>query len=135
MGYRSDVYIAVAFANEEDMKEVMAVYAMNENVQKFNLLERWTIKADNILYFEETGTKWYDNYEDVQGVEHMLSVADDFHSEREMPLAYRTIRIGEETNDIERREEHGYDASGVAQPLMEMLWDRMSIIREVEITL
>ena len=131
MGYRSDVYIAVAFANEKDMKEVIAVYAMNENVQKHNLLARWDIKADNILYFEETNTKWYDGYEEVKGIEHMLSLADDFHSEREMPLAYRAIRIGEETADIEERYEHGGDDG----TLIEMLWDRMNIIRQVEITL
>lgn len=87
MGYRSDVYIAVAFANEKDMKEVMAVYAMNEHVQKHNLVEQWVIKADNILYFAETSTKWYDSYEDVQGIKHMLSLVDAFvHSDRELPI-------------------------------------------------
>lgn len=131
MGYRSDVYIAVAFANEKDMKEVIAVYAMNENVQKHNLLEQWDIKDDNILYFEETSTKWHDMYESVEGIQYMLALADDFHSEREMPLAYRAIRIGEELDDIEEQYEHGGDDGG----LIEMLWDRMNIIRQVEITL
>ncbi len=131
MGYRSDVYIAVAFDNEKDMKEVIAVYAMNEHVQKHNLLEQWEIKDDNILYFEETSTKWYDKYEAVEGIQYMLALADDFHSERDMPLAYRAIRIGEELDDIEEQYEHGGGDGG----LIEMLWDRMNIIRQVEITL
>jgi hypothetical protein len=132
MGYRSDVYIAVAFANEEDMKEVMAVYAMNPHVQKLNLLERWDIRDGNILYFEEKCTKWYDGYEEVQGIEHMLSLVDDFfYSEREIPLAYRAIRIGEDADDIEQREQHG-DGDG---SLIAMLWDNMCISIQVEITL
>ena len=132
MGYRSDVYIAVAFANEKDMKEVMAVYAMNPHVQKHNLLDHWDIRDGNILYFEEKHTKWYDAYEDVQGIEHMLSLVDDFfHSEREMPLAYRAIRIGEEPDDIEQREQHG-DGDG---SLIEKLFDGMSVTRHVEILL
>lgn len=134
MGYRSDVYIAVAFANEKDMKEVMAVYAIDPRVQKLDLLKEWEVKEDNILYYHSDYVKWYDSYEEVQGIEHMLSLVDDFfHSEREMPLAYRAIRIGEETDDIEQREQHG-DGDGDVT-LIEKLFDGMSVTRHVEILL
>ena len=131
MGYRSDVYIAVAFANADDLKEVVAVYTIDPRVQKHNLLQEWDVREDNILYFKETSIKWYDTYEDVQGVEHMLHLADKFHEERDMPVAYRFIRIGENDNDTETREEHGGDGG----ELMEMLWDRMQVVRTVEVTL
>ena len=131
MGYRSDVYIAVAFASEEDMKEVLAVYTIDPHVQKHNLLERWEVKEDNILYFEEASTKWYDSYEEVQGIEHMLHLADNFHEERDMPIAYRFVRIGEEDADVEDRYEHGGDNGS----LIDKLFDGMTLIRQVEISL
>jgi len=131
MGYRSDVYIAVAFANADDLKEVVAVYTIDPRVQKHNLLQEWDVREDNILYYHGDDVKWYDDYEDVQGVEHMLHLADKFHEERDMPVAYRFIRIGENDNDTETREEHGGDGG----ELMEMLWDRMQVVRTVEVTL
>lgn len=131
MGYRSDVYIAVAFASEEDMKEVVAVYTIDPRVQKHNLLQEWEVKEDNILYFEETNTKWYDGYEEVQGIEHMLHLADKFHEERDMPVAHRFVRIGEEDADVEDRYEHGGDDGS----LIDKLFDGMTLIRQVEITL
>ena len=134
MGYRSDVYIAVAFASADDLKEVVAVYTIDPRVQKLDLLKEWEVKEDNILYYHSDYVKWYDSYEEVQGIEHMLSLVDDFfHSEREMPLAYRAIRIGEETDDIEQREQHG-DGDGDVT-LIEKLFDGMSVTRHVEILL
>lgn len=131
MGYRSDVYIVVAFANADDLKEVVAVYTIDPRVQKHNLLEQWDVREDNILYYHGDYVKWYDDYEDVQGVEHMLHLADKFHEERDMAVAYRFIRIGEDDNDTETRDEHGGDDGS----LMEMLWNRMQLVRTVEETL
>lgn len=131
MGYRSDVYIGVAFASVDDLKEVVAVYTIDPRVQKHNLLEQWDVREDNILYFEETSTKWYDSYDDVTGIEHMLHLADKFHEERNMAVAYRFIRLGEEINDTEERYEHG----GGDGTLIEKLFDGMSVTRDVEVTL
>ncbi len=132
MGYRSDVYIAVAFASEEDMKEVVAVYTIDPRVQKHNLLQEWEVKEDNILYYHGDYVKWYDSFDDVTGIEHMLHLADKFHEERDMPVAYRFIRIGEEDTDVEDRYEHGGDNGGA---LIDKLFEGMSIIRQVEISL
>jgi len=131
MGYRSDVYIGVAFASEEDMKEVLAVYALDPRVQKYNLLKQWEIKDDNMLYFEEESTKWYDSYEAVQGVEHILDLAESFHSERDMPMAFRMMRIGEDIGDIEEKYEHGGDDG----TLIDKLFDGIKLVRHVEVTL
>lgn len=131
MGYRSDVYIGVAFANADDLKEVVAVYTIDPKVQKHNLLKEWDVLEDNILYYHGDCVKWYDNYEDVQGIEHMLHLADKFHEERDMVVAYRFIRIGEEDTDTEDRYEHGGDGGS----LIDKLFEGMTIVRHVEIAL
>lgn len=130
MGYYSEVHIAVAFQNEADMKEVIAVYAMDPRVQKHNLLGDWDVREDNVLYFHSDYSKWYDSFEDVLGYEYLMQLVETFHEEREMPFAYRFIRIGEEEQDIERREQHGGDDG----ELIEMLWERMQVVRTVETT-
>ena len=132
MGYRSDVYIAVAFKSKSDMEEVLAVYALDPRVQKFNLVEDWAVKEDNILFYSVEDTKWYDNYEDVQGLEYMLTLADQFTEKRAMPIAHRFIRIGEELDDIEIRED---GRTAQRSDLIEKLWDGMQLSRSVEVTL
>ena len=130
MGYRSDVYIAVAFASKSDMEEVLAVYTLDPRVQKMGLVKDWEVKEDNILLYSAEDVKWYDNYEDVQGIEYMLTLADQFREERDMPVAHRFIRTGEELNDIEIRDDGRDDGD-----LIEKLWDGMQLSRSVEVTL
>ena len=103
MGYRSDVYIAVAFDSKKNMDEVIAVYALNTNVEKHNLVNDWVIKDDNILYFHAENVKWYDNYEWVQGYEHMFELVEKFYEARGFSSAYRLVRIGEGDEDVEDR--------------------------------
>ena len=131
MGYRSDVYIGVAFENEADLKELIAVYAIDPRVQKLNLLKEWDVMEDNILLCVIEGTKWYAGYEDVQGIEHMLNLADKFDAERDMPIAYRFVRLGEDEDDIETREEHNGDEG----QLIEKLWAGMQLSRKMEVSL
>ena len=101
MGYRSDVYIAVAFDSKKRMDEVMAVYALNTDVQKYNLVNDWVIKDDNILYFHVDNVKWHDDYEWVQGYKHMFELLKKFYEARGFSSAYRLVRIGEEREDVE----------------------------------
>ena len=129
MGYYSEVHIAVAFQNEADLKEVVAVYAMDKRVQEHDLLKDWEVMENNVLYLHRDYIKWYDSFEWVQGCEHLMRLVETFHEERDMPFAYRFIRIGEEEPDIERNEQHGGDDG----ELIEMLWDRMQVVRTVEV--
>ena len=128
MGYRSDVCIAVAFGNADTLREVMAVYAMNPLVQEYNTAIDWEIKNDTILYFSAEHSKWYDGYEEVQAYEHMLSVANMFNQERGIEVAYYFVRIGEDPDDIEIKQQDDGDGS-----LIEMLWDKIQITRRVDI--
>ena len=130
MGYYSDITIAVAFASKEDMDEVLAVYAMLPEVQKHNILkEYWERREDNILLYTHDSVKWYENFEDVQAVERIMSLVEEFHEQRNMPFAWHKIRIGEEPNDIEYDEAHGGDDC----ELMEKLWEGMRLTRYVEL--
>ena len=129
MGYRSEVHIAVTFNDIATLREVMAVYAMHPAVQRYNLAEEWEMKGDTTLYYSAEHIKWYESYEDVQGYEHMMSVAEMFHKERDIAFAYYFVRIGEEMDDMETRGQHGGDDGS----LMEKLWDAMQITRCVDI--
>tara|TARA_R110000764_G_scaffold121941_1_gene209559 strand:- start:195 stop:599 length:405 start_codon:yes stop_codon:yes gene_type:complete len=134
MGYRSEVHIGVAFASADDLKEVVAVYTIDPRVQKLDLLKEWEVKEDNILYYHGDYVKWYDSYEDVQGIEHMLNLVDQFHIDRDIPIAYRFIRLGEDIHDCEERCENG-GGGGDDGTLIEKLFDGMSVTRHVEILL
>jgi hypothetical protein len=150
MGYRSDVYIAVAFDSKKRMDEVMAVYALNTDVQKHNLVNDWVIKDDNILYFHAENVKWYDNYEWVQGYEHMFELVEKFYEARGFSSAYRLVRIGEGDEDVEDRSdwfdgdyEHNADDDPLFEnedddadtTLIDKLMNGMHFVRKVEVTL
>ena len=104
MGYRSDVVIAVAMANKENMDELLSVYALNMYVQKHNLLPEWEVgeyQGAWVAMHTDEHVKWYDNYEDVTGFGALTKLAETFWEERGLPYAYRFIRVGEEYEDIE----------------------------------
>jgi hypothetical protein len=132
MGYRSSVAIAVAMESEENMKELMSVYALNMHVQKHNLLPEWTVGVMNdtwVALFHQDDTKWYDTYPDVQGFEAIIPLVRSFAEERDMKYAYRRIRIGEEMDDVEI----DYDESeGVGVDLAEFLADTLYVSRSLE---
>jgi hypothetical protein len=138
MGYRSDVVIAFAFNCKEQIDEVMAVYRMDPRVQKLGLETAWTIHEHEhedfvFLTYAVASVKWYESYEDVQGLQHMSALVKSFDDERGrgegnlplFPFAYRFVRIGEEDQDIESDSDHS------DMGLMDQLWDRMSLIREI----
>jgi hypothetical protein len=104
MGYRSDVVLMAVFANAEQHDEVMAVYRMDANVQKHDLEKAWRRVDLNdgevVRIYEGNDVKWYESYEDVQGLEYLSSLLADFHEERQFNYAWGNVRIGEEETDI-----------------------------------
>jgi len=130
MGYYSDITIAVAFASKADMDEVLAVYAMLPEVQEYKLLdEYWERREDNIMLYTHDSVKWYASFEDVQAVERLKSLVEEFHEARGMPFAWHKIRIGEDENDLEIDEAHGGDEG----KLIEKLWEGMRLVRYTEV--
>ena len=137
MGYRSDIVLAYVFKHKEQIDEVMAIYRMHPLVQQYDLAKDWEVHDWNGwwgLTYQVEGTKWYDNYEDVQGYEHMFDVVQQFVKERDVFLyAYRKIRlekpgrIGEDDTDIE----YGDDSNDPDGELMYELYDRVSLRRDI----
>lgn len=135
MGYRSDILIAIAFKTKTQRDEVWAIYCMDKRVQDDNLAEQWKLSdADEhtpIMYYEADNVKWYDSYDDVQGIEHMKTVAEEFEERRGMPFAWLKYRIGEELTDTEIEEYHT-DSAKDDTDLISELWQRASIERRIE---
>ena len=103
MGYRSDVSIVVAFDNLDNMKEVLAVYLLDPRVKKHDLMQHWetyqnTLTTRPIYYLKlyEQEWKWYDSYEDVQGLQHLYLLAMEFAEKRNFAIAWKEVSIGED---------------------------------------
>lgn len=133
MGYRSDVLLAIAFKDKSHRDEVLAIYAMHEFVKEHDLARDWRTHDDvngnaYVLWYSAEYVKWYESYEDVQGFEHMLSVAQTFAENRQFPFAWHKYRVGEETTDIEVDSSVCGDDDG---DLQDYLWDHMGITREI----
>jgi hypothetical protein len=145
MGYRSEVCLVVAVRTHEQADELMAIYAMDHRVQKHALADKWERhegKDAVFLVYYDDHLKWYKEYEEVQGMEHLLNLARTFSDERtdvgfipeggdkpEMivgfPYAAAKLRIGEETPDIEE-EMHSSDSN-----LESDIWDRAYVSRRI----
>ena len=110
MGYRSDVGIVVAFDNLDNMKEVLAVYLLDPRVKEHELMQHWGVykydtskdasyMSDAVYYLklEEENWKWYDSYDDVQGLKYLYELADKFVEEREnFDVGWKEVSIGED---------------------------------------
>jgi hypothetical protein len=136
MGYRSDVVIGFAFKAKAQIDELMAVYRMDPRVQHNDLEAAWKIsERDDVvfLYYAADYVKWYESFDDVQGLEYMRTLVNTFDEERGrgegdlplFPFAFRFIRIGEEDPDVET------NAADNDMDLMEELWERMTLSREI----
>jgi len=145
MGYRSDVVLAFALADKQQLDEVIAIYRMNPLVQKHDLVGQWKTHdwGDFVgLAYQASGVKWYEYYEDVQGIEHMASVIQNFATERvdvgeidedgkqtlisQFPFAYQKIRIGENFNDVE------VEGNTNNVDLEDELLERVTVLREIK---
>lgn len=128
MGYRSDVLIAVAFRDNAHRDEVWAVYIMDPRVKEHGLAAVWR-NYDNgeypVLYYQQDYVKWYESYDDVQGISHLVDVASDFAQEREMHYAAVSLRIGEDTTDIESNDRY------TNNDMMSFLWDLCRVERSI----
>lgn len=134
MGYTSDALLAVAFETKEQLEEVWAIYCLHKFVQEHDLAKAWTrtdkawTHTDTVyptLWVSVQNVKWYESYEDVQGFEHMHTVAQTFADERDFKYAWIKYRVGEDINDIEVVD----DAN--SEDLREYLYDHSYIRREI----
>ena len=128
MGYRSDVRFVVAVPSEVGRNQLMALYSMNPLVQELSMAGHWTPKEVMVqdrtkyvdapkydphnyvreypvylLVYEDNEVKWYDDYDDVIAVMHMREVIKMLGESEDSKFcyAYRFLRVGEDTADIE----------------------------------
>lgn len=120
MGYRSEVWLSVAVPTQTILSELVSVYALDERVKKHKVLDDFAVKLHtNDCYFftltiHATDTKWYEMFEDVQAAHYLAELCQSFYQERgdEFAYAYKFIRIGEETGDIENDSHESNNALG-----------------------
>ena len=113
MGYRSQVHLLFGMSSKSHLRELVSVYQMLPAVQKHKLMEQWSYhveekKEDMSLNFDihylhchGDDWKWYDDYEDVQALQAIEDLGKKFWSERKFPFAYRLVRTGEDSGDVE----------------------------------
>lgn len=98
MGYRSEVAIKCE-------KKAFEMFRETYNKVDFPPDKVYKDGKHFILYWD--WVKWYDTYEDVGAVESVmdeLNELQDLNNGEETGYGYRFMRLGEEDNDIETRE-------------------------------
>jgi hypothetical protein len=123
------------FANAEQHDEVMAVYRMDANVQKYDLEKAWRrvdLKDGEVVrIYEGNDVKWYESYEDVQGLEYLSALLDTFYEERQFDYAWGNARVGEETDDTVL--DVFATSTNKAEELRDLIYDQLSISRAIQL--
>ena len=125
MGYRSDVAYTIRFNSDHDEKNKQSFYVFLAEAKanaataacfgEQGWAEFQIDEANFCINFACDDVKWYESYEDVKCHEALIELAaewandEDNHSE----IAYSFVRIGEETDDIEKKNGGDYDWSWV----------------------
>jgi hypothetical protein len=137
MGYRSDVVLMAVLSSSEHCDEVLAAYRMLPIVQSNNLEADWRrVNRETgvtVLIYEGRDVKWYETYEDVQGMYALKTLLESFFEERGLSFAWGEARIGEEDADVHSETDHSNDDAG--DNLREVIWDNLRIVREVHVDL
>lgn len=115
MGYRSEVK-CIIYGSPEVLDSFIAKHTLQNNpflsemqpYISYGLIDR--VKYDNngnkhenknkIMDFYGSQFKWYDEFEDVQGLNKMM---DDIDENYEDTLDFEFVRVGEEHKDIETK--------------------------------
>lgn len=115
MGYRSEVK-CVIYGRPEFLDAFIAKHAIQNNsflselkeYITYGLTDRLTFHPDGtsdkikckVMDFDGSSLKWYDEYDEVQGLTDML---DDIDENWDKKLDFEFIRVGEEAKDIETK--------------------------------
>lgn len=115
MGYRSEVK-CIIYGHPEILDAFIAKHTMKGNKFLSELSDHITygmidrteylaigekrIHKNKIMDFHGDQFKWYDEYEDVQGLNQLM---DDIDENYEGELDFEFVRVGEEYKDIEHK--------------------------------
>ena len=97
MGYYSDVAYAIVFADAEHKDQFLLELSDDdlEGIQDDGLMI-----TDKGLYFETTGTKWYDEYLSVKRHRRVIEASKQAY-DKGVPLVGVFVRTGEDPQDID----------------------------------
>ena len=121
MGYRSDVAYTIRFVHEDDTNNKQSFYTFLAESKVnaataacFHELGWAEFEIDEARYrinFSCDDVKWYENYPDVACHEALISLAKDWDEDTDNHscIAYLFVRIGENYDDIETRENDASD--------------------------
>jgi hypothetical protein len=119
MGYRSHVSFAIMFDNVQDRDALWMLYANSDDEGKQEIAQAVEHRyAEPLITYEHEDIKWYEGYAFVLAAEAMMSDAVELFKAN-----WRFVRIGEETDDIEEKED-GDNGSD--------LWDMINVVRAVD---
>lgn len=100
MGYRSDVAAVFYVAKEKDFPVIKLWLNENFPMEAFKESLRW---FDRGLVFNETGVKWYDDYEEVKAFNKVVGKFIDLFCEDDSATkgAFEIMKVGEDYDDVE----------------------------------
>ena len=97
MGYRSDVYAAIEFVDEATCDAWIVAAKLRSEPRMWQSMFGHGERSDDgsIVVIAHEDVKWYDDYDDVKFFNDTLEWTYEHFD-----CAYRTLRIGEEVDDI-----------------------------------
>jgi hypothetical protein len=93
MGYRSNVCLAIAFKNSDQMIAFVTEVRLGGDEEKITALNEFQVTAERVLFYSANNVKWYDESDDVKAFEGFLRTA------KERDLATCRIIVGEDYED------------------------------------
>jgi hypothetical protein len=128
MGYRSDVAYTIRFNKEEDYH--LFILEAKANPETAGAVDECTCISNEFTHridFKAESTKWYDTFPEVQMHEALIDQADEWAKGEtvlvygEYRLGYVFVRIGEDDDDVERKEggNNAYDWLCVSRQIVE----------------
>ena len=120
MGYYSEVAICMAFEDDEKRDAFWEVVRLRKD-EMAKQLENHCAKDDRMpwITFHHESIKWYDIFPEIQAYDDLMKLC------LECGGAYRFMRLGENDDDIETRDEASEDDK------VEIPWDAFCMERHI----
>jgi hypothetical protein len=109
MGYRSQVSYIIAFKDNEQRETFKELVKHKDDEHMISALvdDCFSHPTQPWIYFQVDHWKWYDSYPEVQAHNNLMEFAMEVFPK---DAAYRFVRVGEEHDDIEIRDDEGEEA-------------------------
>ena len=131
--YTSDVFFGVAFDSAEEMREVLAVYAMDPRVQKLNSMSKWNLRFDGevpLMFYKEDGVSWHPGPKSWERVlMEIENTAHEFYGNRGFNYGWYLLRVGERYTDVDET------SGGTSMDLVSYLSELITFNRSIEVNL